>query len=76
MRAAIWPATFIGADNTERRDCWWISASQKTSGLDLLEALLERVGVALAFHLAMKFMIPAEFHGGSLNARALSNSTP
>ena len=31
-------------------------------GLDLLEALIKRVGVALALHLAMKFMIPAEFH--------------
>ncbi len=34
-------------------------------GFDLLEALVERVGVALAFNLTMKFVVPAEFHGGS-----------
>ena len=33
--------------------------------LDLLKALVERVGVALPFDLPMKLMIPAEFHGGS-----------
>ena len=37
--------------------------------LGLLEALLERVGVALPRHLPVKFMIPAEFHDASLNAR-------
>ena len=29
---------------------------------DLPEPLRERIGVTLAFHLAVKFMIPAEFH--------------
>ena len=32
-------------------------------GLDLLKALFERVGVALAFDLPVKFVIPAELHG-------------
>jgi hypothetical protein len=34
-------------------------------GFDLLEALIECIGVALAFDLTMKFVVPAEFHGGS-----------
>jgi hypothetical protein len=38
-------------------------------GLGLLEALRERLGVGLARHLAMKLMIPAEFHGDSFDAR-------
>ena len=37
--------------------------------LGLLKSLLERVGVALPRHLAVKFMIPAEFHDAFLNAR-------
>ena len=43
-------------------------------GLDLLEALVERIGVALAFDLAMKLMIPAEFHGGFLDARRCTDA--
>ena len=35
-------------------------------GFDLFEALRERVGVALAFNLTMKFVVPAEFHDGIL----------
>jgi len=31
VRAAMALATVIGALITERRACWWISASQKTS---------------------------------------------
>ena len=42
-------------------------------GFDLLEALVERVGVALAFNLTMKFVVPAEFHGGSLSALRLND---
>jgi len=41
--------------------------------LDLLEALVERVGVGLARHLSVKLVIPAEFHGGSLRRAALDS---
>ena len=76
VRVAIAAATVIGALSTERAACWWISASQIASSPqsfgsdDLIERLRERVGVGLLVHLAVEFVIPAEFHGMSRARRA------
>src|ERR1051326_5584528 len=42
--------------------------------LDLLETLVECLGVRLARHLPVKLVIPAEFHGGSLPRAAFNRS--
>src|ERR1051326_3206523 len=42
--------------------------------LDLLETLVERLGVRLTRYLPVKLVIPAEFHGGSLRRAAFDPS--